>query len=80
MTEDTWGLLYRVSRVISRHECDIEFVLISTEGTRAIDVFHLKKGDVKLSPDEVERLQADLESVLKETDEATQGHRPAEQG
>ena len=80
VTEDTWGLLYRVSRVISRHECDIEFVLISTEGTRAIDVFHLKKGDAKLSPDDVERLQADLESVLKETDEATQGNRPAEQG
>ena len=80
VTQDTWGLLYRVSRVISRHECDIEFVLISTEGDRAIDVFHLKKGDAKLSPDDVERLQADLESVVKETDEATQGNRPTEQG
>ena len=79
VTQDTWGLLYRVSRVISRHECDIEFVLISTEGNRAIDVFHLKKGDAKLSPDDVERLQADLESVVKE-DEATQGNRQTEQG
>ena len=79
VTQDTWGLLYRVSRAISRHECDIEFVLISTEGDRAIDVFHLKKGDAKLSPDDVERLQADLESVVKE-DEATQGNRQTEQG
>ena len=66
VTQDAWGLLYRVSRVISRHGCDIELVLISTEGDRAIDVFHLKRGDTKLSSKNIERLQVDLEAILEE--------------
>ena len=49
VADDALGLLYRVSRVISRHGCDVDLVLISTEGQTAIDVFHIRKGAAKLS-------------------------------
>ena len=65
VAQDAWGLLYRVSRVISRYGCDIELVLISTEGNRAIDVFHLRKSDAKLSLGDADGLRANIESVLK---------------
>ena len=80
VAQDAWGLLYRISRVISRHECDIELVLMSTEGNRAIDVFHLTKNDVKLLAEDAAHLQAELETVLRESNEADQGDREAEQG
>ena len=80
VAQDAWGLLYRISRVISRHECDIELVLMSTEGNRAIDVFHLTKNASKLGPDDTAQLQAELETVLRESNEADQGNRAAEQG
>ena len=48
VTDDAPGLLHRISRVISEHGCAVDLVLISTEGRRAIDVFHLRKGDAKL--------------------------------
>ena len=59
-----WGLLYRVSRVISEHGCDIELVLISTDGNRAIDVFHLTRDGKKLTPSLEEELRADLKPTL----------------
>ncbi|MEO2197254.1 MAG: hypothetical protein ABGY72_14320, partial [bacterium] len=59
-----WGLLYGISRVMSEHGCDIELVLISTEGDRAIDVFHLTRNGDKLSPGMEEELRGDLERVL----------------
>jgi [protein-PII] uridylyltransferase len=69
VTQDAWGLLFHVSRVISRHECDIELVLISTEGDRAIDVFHLTKNGAKISTNDLMALQQALEKLLNETDE-----------
>ena len=65
-----WGLLYRISRVISEHGCDIDLVLISTEGDRAIDVFHLTRNGAKLSPDMEQNLRADLEQAVGVADEA----------
>ena len=65
-----WGLLYRISRVISEHGCNIDLVLISTEGDRAIDVFHLTHNGAKLSPKIEQGLRADLERALDVTDEA----------
>ncbi|HEY5617875.1 MAG TPA: HD domain-containing protein [Vicinamibacterales bacterium] len=59
------GLLYRISRVISRHGCSVELVLISTEGERAIDVFHITKAGVKLTEAEQRALTSDLQSTLE---------------
>jgi [protein-PII] uridylyltransferase len=65
-----WGLLHRISRVISGHGCDIDLVLISTEGDRAIDVFHLTHEGAKLSQGLEQTLRVDLERALGMTDEA----------
>ncbi len=59
-----WGLLYAISRVISEHGCDIDLVLIATEGDRAIDVFHVTRDGKKLSPTMEEELRSDLLGVL----------------
>jgi [protein-PII] uridylyltransferase len=59
------GLLYRISRVISRHGCNVELVLISTEGERAIDVFHISKAGAKLDAEQQRALTADLQTTLE---------------
>ena len=64
------GLLHRISRVISRHGCNVDLVLISTEGARAIDVFHITAGGAKLSDEAEGRLTADLQRMLEGHDEA----------
>ncbi len=55
---DSIGLLYRISREISQSGCNIELVLISTEGDRAIDVFYLSR--------EGGRLDVDIRKILIE--------------
>ena len=67
VADDAPGLLYRVSRVISDHGIDVDLVLISTEGQKAIDVFHITRGGAKLSEDAEAALKADLERMLKES-------------
>jgi [protein-PII] uridylyltransferase len=69
VAQNAWGLLYRISRVISYQDCDIELVLASTEGSRAIDVFHLTKKGAKLSVDDTLALQQALERLLDEANE-----------
>jgi len=59
------GLLHGVSRVISRHGCDVELVLISTEGQKAIDVFHIAKAGAKLTDAAIADLTADLHRMLE---------------
>jgi [protein-PII] uridylyltransferase len=59
------GLLYRISRVISQHGCDVDLVLIATEGEKAIDVFHITKGGSKLTEAEQQALTSDLYRTLE---------------
>ncbi|MBI4264343.1 MAG: HD domain-containing protein [Acidobacteria bacterium] len=61
------GLLYRISRVISQHGCDVDLVLISTEGERAIDVFHITRTGAKLTEAEQRALASDLQRTLEGT-------------
>ena len=61
------GLLYRISRVISQHGCEVDLVLIATEGEKAIDVFHITKSGVKLTDPEQQALTSDLQRTLEET-------------
>jgi len=63
------GLLHGISRVMSRHGCDVDLVLISTEGEKAIDVFHITKGGVKLTEAAQLELTADLQRMLEGSDE-----------
>ncbi|MES1254756.1 MAG: HD domain-containing protein, partial [Acidobacteriota bacterium] len=64
------GLLHHISRVVSRHGCDVDLVLISTEGEKAIDVFHITQKGTKLTDEAQRELIADLQHTLEETDEA----------
>ena len=59
------GLLYRISRVISQHGCEVDLVLIATEGEKAIDVFHITKAGIKLTQAEQQALTADLQRTLE---------------
>jgi [protein-PII] uridylyltransferase len=60
------GLLYRISRVIAGHGCDVDLVLIATEGGKAIDVFHLTQRGAKLTEAEQLALTSDLQRTLEE--------------
>jgi [protein-PII] uridylyltransferase len=65
VAENALGLLYRISRAISESGCDVELVLINTEGRRAIDVFHLSRSGAKLTPGEQQALIANMQRVLE---------------
>jgi len=77
--DDALGLLYRISRLISHRGCDVDLVLISTEGKKAIDVFHITKDGAKLTESAQHALRADLQRMLGGSDEVDQEYRPAEQ-
>jgi len=64
VVDDAPGLLHRISRVISQRGCAVDLVLISTEGERAIDVFHLRKGESKLSDSDELALTEDFERMF----------------
>lgn len=65
IADDAMGLLYRVSRAMSESGCDVDLVLIGTEGRRAIDVFHLTRDGVKLTPDQQAEITGNLQRVLE---------------
>ena len=66
VTEDALGLAHRISRVLSQHGCDVDLVLLSTEGKKAIDVFHLTRAGAKLTDAAQMALQVDLERMLED--------------
>jgi len=70
VADDALGLLFRISRLISEHDCDVDLVLVSTEGQRAVDVFHITKAGRKLSEAERDGLSTDLHRMLEGNDEA----------
>jgi [protein-PII] uridylyltransferase len=67
VTGNALGLLYRISRVISQHGCDVDLVLIATEGEKAIDVFHITRTGSKLTEAEQIALTSDLQRTLEGT-------------
>ena len=69
VADDSPGLLHRISRVISTAQCDVDLVLVSTEGHKAIDVFHITKGGRKLSEPDRDALSTDLHRMLEGNDE-----------
>ncbi|MEO7193099.1 MAG: hypothetical protein ABI051_18805 [Vicinamibacterales bacterium] len=70
VTDDAPGLLYRISRAISDQGCDVDLVLISTEGRKAIDVLHVTKQGRKLADDDQQALRQELMRTLEATYEA----------
>jgi [protein-PII] uridylyltransferase len=64
VADDAPGLLHRISRIISERGCAVDLVLISTEGGRAIDVFHLRKGESKLNDSDELALTEDFERMF----------------
>jgi [protein-PII] uridylyltransferase len=69
VADDSPGLLHRISRVISTNQCDVDLVLVSTEGHKAIDVFHITKAGRKLSETDRGELSTDLLRMLEGSDE-----------
>ena len=63
VAENALGLLHQISQAISFEHCDIELVLISTQGIQALDVFHLTSDGEKLS----DATQASLKETLHST-------------
>jgi [protein-PII] uridylyltransferase len=67
---DELGLLYKLSRTISRHGYDIAFARISTERKVAVDTFYIEP-DRPLTEEEnsqnLVELKADLLKVLEQT-------------
>lgn len=69
VTADAPGLLHRLSRAISDSGCDVDLVLISTEGRKAIDVLHVTKDGRKLYDQAKLALKQQLERTLEATNE-----------
>jgi [protein-PII] uridylyltransferase len=65
VADDAPGLLYRISRAISDQACDVDLVLISTEGHKAIDVLHVTTGGRKLNEPEQRAVKQTLERTLE---------------
>ncbi len=62
--QDRPGLLYDVARTISQQGCEIDTVLLHTEGQRAVDVFYLRSSGTKLTAEQIEGLSACLREAL----------------
>ena len=70
VADDAVGPAHRISRVISEQGCDVDLVLISTEGHKAIDVFHLTKDGAKVDDATQATLKDNLAHMLEAAHEA----------
>jgi [protein-PII] uridylyltransferase len=64
ITQDQPGLLYRISSLFARENCNIEVAIIETESQTAIDAFYLTATGKKLSHGHQERLRHELLTEL----------------
>ena len=62
---DAPGLLHNLSRAISAQGCDIDLVLIATEGEKAIDIFHVTRAGAKLAAADERALTVHLQQLLE---------------
>ncbi|HXW63162.1 MAG TPA: [protein-PII] uridylyltransferase [Candidatus Acidoferrales bacterium] len=67
ITQDQPGLLYRISSLFARENCNIEIAIIETESQTAIDAFYLTSKGAKLAPGHQERLRHELLTELSNT-------------
>jgi [protein-PII] uridylyltransferase len=65
IAQDTPGLLYRLSRTLAEHGCDIGVALIDTEGEQAMDVFYLTADGAKLGAGRQTQLMASLQAAFE---------------
>jgi [protein-PII] uridylyltransferase len=61
IAEDRPGLLYDLASTFSFNRCDIDVVLIDTEGHKAIDVFYVQSAGAKLPADRASAICRELE-------------------
>jgi len=64
VAQDRPGLLYDVAAAISKAGANIDVVLVDTEAKKALDVFYVNKGGLKLSDAAAEELVATLKTVI----------------
>ncbi len=65
ITEDRPGLLYDLASTFSFNRCDIDVVLIDTEGHKALDVFYVRSKGRKLQPEHARAVCAELEKACR---------------
>jgi [protein-PII] uridylyltransferase len=69
ITEDRSGLLYDLASTLSFNGCNIDVVLIDTEGHKAIDVFYVQSGGAKLPPERAREICGELERACQGAEE-----------
>jgi [protein-PII] uridylyltransferase len=62
--QDRPGLLYDLASAISQQDCEIDTVLLHTEGQRAVDVFYLRSRGAKLTQEHVNQLGVSLKAAM----------------
>lgn len=60
ISPDKPGLLYSIGSILASAGCDIELLLINTEGEKAVDVFYLRHNNVTLPEELKESLRAEI--------------------
>ena len=63
-TQDHPGLLYELAQAISSEGCNIETVLINTEGRKAIDVFYVTASGLKLDGAKEDQLRTRIHRAV----------------